>query len=72
MTEIRFHQDLYVGSAVDEALQVFRKFAAFDRAEEPPYWVVRVSGPSDRRERLVARELANYALGLTVHRRGGR
>lgn len=66
MTELKFHRDLYEGTAVDEALKLFAAYGAFERAEEPGYWVVRVTGKSAGREKRVTRELANYALGLTI------
>ena len=66
MTELRFHRDLYVDTAVDEAVKVYDRFASFELAEEPSHWVVRVSASSPARETLVSRELANYALGLTI------
>ena len=66
MTELRFHRDLYVDTAVDEAVKVYDRFASFELAEEPSHWVVRVSASSPSREQLVSRELANYALGLTI------
>ena len=70
MKELRFHRELYRGESVDEALKIFDRFATFERAEEDDYWVVRIEGGSPARERRVADELANYALGLTIrHRR---
>lgn len=68
MSELRFHRDLYDGPAVDEAAKVYEPYAALSLVEEPSYWLVRVEG--DEAE-LVSRELANYALGLTIERRGG-
>ena len=67
MIELRFHRDLYRGESVDEAVKVFAGFARFELCEEPAHWIVRVSDESN--ERTVARELANYALGLTVRSR---
>lgn len=70
MRELRFHRDLYRGEAVDEALKIFDRFATFERAEEDDYWVVRLESGSEARERRIADELGNYALGLTLrHRR---
>lgn len=64
MITLRFHRALYDGRAVDAALGVFADHGRFDRREEPDHWVVDVRADDD--ERLVARELANYALGLTI------
>ncbi len=66
MRTLRFHQSLYGGPALDEAEKVYERFATFVRTEEPPYWSVTVTAESESRERRVAGELANYALGLTV------
>jgi hypothetical protein len=68
VTLLRFHRAIYAGKAVDEAVKRFAAFAAFELREEPEHWVVQLSAPS--RERQVAGELANYALGLTVRNRG--
>lgn len=71
MTELRLHRELYAGTAVDAAVKVYARFAAFELTEEPAHWVVRVTGKSAARETQVARELANYALGLAIRERGG-
>jgi hypothetical protein len=64
--ELRFHRDLYDGKAVDEALKTFGKFASFEQREEPSHWVVQITGKDVERERRIANELANFALGLTI------
>ncbi len=66
MIELRFHRELYDGKAVDEALKTFARFATFEQAEEPSHWVVRVRHDDAARERRIANELGNYALGLTI------
>jgi hypothetical protein len=66
VTSVRFHREIYRGTAVDEAVKVFAAYATFELAEEAEHWVVRVTGADARRERRVAGELANYALGLTI------
>ncbi len=68
MTELRFHRDLYDGQAVDEAIKTFDRYATIERAEEDTHWVVRLSADAPSRERRVAGELANFALGLTIRR----
>lgn len=72
MIELRFHRELYPGNCVDEAIQVYEPFATLDRSEEPDYWVVRVSSSSTSRERRIAGELGNYALGLSIRSGGER
>jgi hypothetical protein len=66
--ERRFHRELYPDAALDGALEVFARFASFERADEGDYRVVRITAKRPERELKVARELGNYALGLT--RRG--
>ena len=69
-TEVRFHRELYPGEHVDEAAKAFAKYARIERAEEPGHWVLRVSCKTPARERQVAGEIQNWALGLTVQKRG--
>ncbi len=70
MTTLRFHRAVYSGPALDEAMKVFAPYAKIDGREEPEHWVVTIDG--GERERAVAGELGNYALGLTVKNRGAR
>jgi hypothetical protein len=70
VTELRFHQTLYRGTSVDEAIKVYGSYATLEQLQEGDHWVVRVSSTSPARERRIARELANYALGLTVAAHG--
>lgn len=64
MIERRFHRDLYPTAAVDGAVSVFARFARFELADEGDYRVVRITAKRPERERMVALELSNYALGL--------
>lgn len=66
MTELRFHRALYSGPALDEAAKVYEPYGTLDREEAPEHWVVRISAASPARERQLAGELGNYALGLVV------
>ena len=70
--ELKLHRELYPGNLVDEAAKVFGAHATIERAEEPAHWVLRVSAKTPAREKRVAGELANWALGLTVQKRGAR
>jgi hypothetical protein len=50
-------------------MKTYGAFATFDRVDPAPgvdYWTVRVTATSPGRERKVAGEVANCALGLTV------
>jgi hypothetical protein len=64
VTERRFHKDIYPAAAVDGAVQTFARFAAITVREEGDHRVVAVDAPKPERALRVARELANYALGL--------
>lgn len=72
MIELTFHKDVYAGEAVDHAIKTFARFATLEAAETPAHWIVRVTGKSAARERTVAGELANHALGATATGRGAR
>jgi hypothetical protein len=67
---LRLHRALYRGVCVDEAVQALDRFATMERADEETHWVVRLTSASPERERRLAGELANRALGLTVQRGG--
>lgn len=68
--DLRFRRDLYAGVAVDEAVQRYRRHIECTLAEEPDTWVVRLRALRPELTPRVARELANYALGLTIQRGG--
>ena len=69
-TEVRFHRELYRGESVDEAIKTYDRFATLGRNETPEHWVVTIEASSPERERKIADELSNYALGLTIRERG--
>jgi hypothetical protein len=64
--ELRLHRDVYVGAAVDEALGVYAAHATFERSDDASHWVLKITARSPERERRIAGELGNYALGLTA------
>jgi hypothetical protein len=66
VTALRLHRDLYAAAAVDKAVAVYAPHATIDRREEGAHWVLEIASKSPERERRVAGELGNYALGLTV------
>ncbi len=75
MIELRFHQELYDGFAVDEAAKVYGPYGAVELVRESDAYVVRVTVASDGAapgidERTLAAELANYALGATIEKQG--
>ncbi len=70
MIELRFHRQIYRGTAVDEAVKRFAAHAEFELREEPDYWIVRLTAREAGREKKIAGELGNWALGLTVETKG--
>lgn len=69
MTELRFHRELYRGESVDAAIKVYDRYAEIERAEEPTHWIVKIEASTPEREKKIANELGNYALGLTIRER---
>jgi hypothetical protein len=63
---LRLHNDLYTASAVDRAIETYAKHATIARTDEAPYVRLTIESERPARAERVARELANYALGLTV------
>ena len=70
MIDLKLHREIYDGRCVDEAVKLFAAHAQFDLTEEEAYWAVRLTAGTPERERRVAGEFANYALGLTVNAGG--
>jgi hypothetical protein len=70
--ELRFHEELYDGFAIDEAVKLYEPYAAFTLAREAGGYAVKLeSKPGDdggADEALIAAEFANYALGKTIER----
>ena len=64
MIERRFHRSIYDLRAVEGAVKALERFATLAVAEEGDHHVVRVTAKSAARERKVANELCNHALGL--------
>lgn len=65
MRECRFHKDIYEATAVTGAVEVYARFAEITVSEEGHHRVVRITAKTPARERKIALELTNYALGLT-------
>lgn len=70
MIELRFHHELYDGFAIDEAVKAFGDVMTAELAREDHGFVVRLTAAPTFDEAEVAAELANYALGKTIERRG--
>lgn len=69
MTELRLHKQIYDGAAVDAAMKQLAAYARLTAVDDPAYWVVRIEARTPARERTVAGELGNHALGATAKRR---
>lgn len=72
MIELRFHEELYDGFAIDEAVKTYAPYATFTLSREAGGFVVKVEAKPEEEggadAALVAAELMNYALGKTVER----
>ncbi len=69
MTELSFHRDLYTEAAVRDAVSRYATYAEIACAEGPDGLRVSISNAKPEREQRIARELANFALGLTIRQR---
>jgi FPC/CPF motif-containing protein YcgG len=65
VTALRLHRELYTASAVRGAVEVFARYATITTEDTGDYCVVTVTAKTPERALKVARELGNYALGLT-------
>jgi len=75
--ELRFHEELYDGFAIDEAVKAFAGYATTELLRDGGAYVVRVTaGPEAEKngigERAISLELCNFALGLSVERERAR
>jgi len=68
MISLRLHRALYDAAAIDEAIAAFASHASVDRSDDATSFVlgVRSVKESPERERRIAGELANWALGATI------
>jgi hypothetical protein len=67
---LRLARSLYDAAALDEAAAAFSAHATIDRADDASHFVlgVRSSRKGAERERRIAGELANWALGATIRK----
>ena len=70
MSVLRLHRGLYVGSAIDQAVELYAGHAQIARTEDGEHVVLSIESGRPGRAERVAKELANYALGLTIQARG--
>ena len=69
MRTLRLHRAVYAPSAIDEAMRLYTPFAVLARRDDGDHVVLEVSADAPAREREVAGELGNTALGLTARGR---
>ncbi len=67
--ELQFDPELYVGEAIDEAVKLYGEFGQFELSRQADAYVVRVTSTSEHSAQMLADELCNYALGITIERR---
>jgi hypothetical protein len=67
--EIRFHEELYDGAAIDEAAALYGSYATLAVTREPGGWIVKIEAQDGGADaQVIAAELANYALGRSIER----
>ena len=72
MRRLRLHQELYSAPAVEEASAVFASHAKVCLREEKPYFDLEITAANaETDEDVLAGELANYVLALTVEEKRG-
>ena len=64
--ELRLHRQLYDTKAIDDAIALYAGHAKIERRDEGEHVVLGVQSEREGRAVKVARELGNYALGLTI------
>ena len=70
--ELRFHRELYGDASVRDAVERFASYAEITCVETPEHLVVSVHTGRAEREARIARELSNFALGLSIRARVAR
>jgi hypothetical protein len=73
VTELAFHQELYDGFAIDEAVKVYADYAGMDLERKEGGYIVRVTAHPSAIEQgidesVLCGEILNYALGKTIER----
>jgi capsular polysaccharide biosynthesis protein len=62
VTDVRFHRELYVEKAIDDAIALYAAHATIAKKDDGAYVTVSVASDRPGRAERVARELGNYAL----------
>ena len=63
---MRFHKDIYSGSAIEKTLKAFGKLAFFALKEKGDYFILEQKNPKEQYE-IIEKEFSNYALELTIN-----
>lgn len=66
MISVRLHGSIYSEASVQAAVAAFTEHATVEMSHDAGYWVVTVESEDPDRARLVAHELGNMALGLSI------
>ena len=66
MKVLRLRRELYAAQAVEQAVGVYAPHGTLARRDDASHWVVEITARTPERERRIAGELGNYALGLTA------
>lgn len=66
MISLRLHGSIYSEASVKAAVEAFAEHATVEMSRDAAYWVVTVENEDPDRARLVADELGNMALGLSI------
>lgn len=66
MISLRLHGNIYPEASVKAAVAAFTGYSTVAMSQDAGYWVVTVEDEDPARARLVAHELGNMALGLSI------
>lgn len=70
MRQVRFARTVYRGEDIDRAVKLYTPYGELSTSETDSHWVVDIECGHKGKERRLAGELCNYALGLTVQAGG--
>lgn len=63
---MRLHSEIYSEASVKAAVEAFEEYSTVKMSQDSSYWVVTVEDEDPDRAQLIARELGNMALGLSI------
>jgi hypothetical protein len=68
---LMLHRTLYDSEAIDRAITTYAGHATITRSDSGDHVRIVIERDPPARAERIARELANFALGLTIQTRGG-